>query len=278
MTTSAKIVPVLRYRHITPNGGDFNCLPTYFDEQMEHLAYQGFTTLSATEFASFLNGGEVPAKSVFITFDGGFLDNYVFAYPILKKYILKASVFLSTSFIKEGIVRSTYESGEILPFCPPHDECKRRIYAGHPETVMMNWDEVRYLKSSGIFDFHSLGYTQTRWEQQVNEEGKNMAMTKELEMSRAILQQELGEVSEHFCWPNGYFDEDYITLAKEAGFHYLYTTDFMGENYPHMDSTHIYRIDAPNKGGFFFSYRLWLARHPKIGHIYNRYALKRLAK
>lgn len=259
---SESIVPVLRYRHITPNGGEFNCHPKNFYEQMLYLVSRGFTTLSAKQFAHFMRGEPLPYKSVLVTFDGGYLDNYVFAFPTLIKLGVHASIFLSTSVIRDGEARANLNSSEILPYCPAHDECKIRINQGHPETVMMNWDEIRLMRSSGLIDFHSFAHTQTRWDQQVNEEGKNLAMKKELAQSREILQTELGEVSEHLCWPHGYFDEDYIALAQEAGFQLLYTSNIPGFNYAKGTLSRIYRVDAPNSGATTLAYRLLLARKP----------------
>lgn len=259
---STPIVPVLQYRHVTPNGGAFNCQPKHFYEQMLYLLSKGFTTLSAKQFARFMRGEPLPYKAVLVTFDGGYLDNYVFAFPTLLKLGVRASIFLSTSVIRHGDVRASLDSSEILPFCPSHDECKVRINQGHAETVMMNWSEIRLMRDSGLIDFHSFAHTQTRWNQQVNEEGKNLAMKKELEQSREILLKELGEVSEHLCWPHGYFDEDYIALAKEAGFQLLYTSNGHGFNRANGDLTHIYRVEAPNSGSTSLAYRLSLARKP----------------
>ncbi len=264
-------VPVLRYRHVTPNGGDFNCTPKHFESQMQYLLARGFQMLSAKEFAQFMQGQPVPRKSVLITFDGGYLDNYVFAYPILLKLGIKASIFLSTSSIRPGEVRANTDGSEILPFCPPHDECKVRINQGHPESVMMNWDEIRLMRQSGLIDFHSFAHTQTRWDYQLNEEGKNLAMHKELEQSKQVLLEELGEVSAHLSWPHGYFDDDYIALAQEEGFHYLYTTQELGFNRAEDNPLHIYRLDAPNKSGGALRWRLLFARHLGLGRWYHRF-------
>ncbi len=275
---TATCVPVLRYRHVTPNGGDFNCAPQHFKEQMSYLLGRGFHMLSAKQFAAFMQGEPTPRKSLFITFEGGYLDNYVFAYPILLKLGIKASIFLSTSSIRAGEQRANTDGSEILPFCPPHDECKARINQGHPESVMMNWNEIRLMQKSGLIDFHSFAHTQTRWDHQLNEEGKNLAMQKELEQSKAVLLAELGEVSEHLSWPHDYFDDDYIALAQEAGFHYLYTTEALGFNLPQDNVAHIYRIDAPNKSAASLGLRLLFARKPFLGkryHAFKQYFAKK---
>ena len=55
-----------------------------------------FHTLSWEEFKVYLEGDFVPKKrAVFITFDDGYADNFVYAYPLLKKYNLKAHLFFA---------------------------------------------------------------------------------------------------------------------------------------------------------------------------------------
>ena len=60
-----------------------------FTKQMEYLHEEGYTTLTLPEFQAYMEEEiDVPKKSVLITFDDGFKDNYINAYPILKKYDL----------------------------------------------------------------------------------------------------------------------------------------------------------------------------------------------
>ena len=104
----AKQVPVLMYHriiksddlqttHYNEEGELYGTIVTkeQFNEQMEHLHEEGYTTLSLAEFQAYMEEEiDVPKKSVLITFDDGFKDNYINAYPILKKYDLRATIFL----------------------------------------------------------------------------------------------------------------------------------------------------------------------------------------
>jgi peptidoglycan/xylan/chitin deacetylase (PgdA/CDA1 family) len=54
-----------------------------------------------------LRHGSLAPRSVAITFDDGYANNLHLAYPLLQKYQLPATIFLSSSYI---------ESGEFLPF------------------------------------------------------------------------------------------------------------------------------------------------------------------
>nr|WP_239585218.1 polysaccharide deacetylase family protein [Amphibacillus cookii] len=70
---------------------------------MDYLATQGYVTLNLKEFKQFINGElDIPEKSVLITFDDGFKDNYTVAYPILKRHDFFASIFLITGLVASG--------------------------------------------------------------------------------------------------------------------------------------------------------------------------------
>ncbi|OYV48138.1 MAG: hypothetical protein B7X10_03535, partial [Burkholderiales bacterium 21-58-4] len=92
-----------------------------------------------------------------------------------------------------------------------------------------------------------------------------------LALSRAALQANLGEVSEHFCWPQGYFDADYVRIAQEEGFRYLYTTQAFGQNRPGTDPASIYRFAVRNTSGGSFGRRIQIAAHPIVGPLFNHW-------
>ncbi len=49
-----------------------------------------------------INRKTIPTKSILITFDDGYVDNLELAYPILKKYGAKATIFLPTAYIGQS--------------------------------------------------------------------------------------------------------------------------------------------------------------------------------
>ena len=64
----------------------------------------------------------LPPNSILITFDDGYKNNYTLAFPILKKYNMKATIFLNTKFIEK-------------------------------DEAYLNWDEIREMYESGLIDF-----------------------------------------------------------------------------------------------------------------------------
>ena len=73
---------------------------------MAYLASAGYRTLGARQLAGFLAGEPVPAKSVVLTFDDGYLDNWVHAHPVLQRHGFTAICFLVSGWPGEGAPRA----------------------------------------------------------------------------------------------------------------------------------------------------------------------------
>jgi peptidoglycan/xylan/chitin deacetylase (PgdA/CDA1 family) len=98
-------VPILCYHRVLPefiedvNDPIYTVLPEQFESQMDFLAQEGFHTLSLTEFAATARGLRPLAKrSVLVTFDDGYADNYAVAWPIAKKFNVTLNLFICTAY------------------------------------------------------------------------------------------------------------------------------------------------------------------------------------
>ena len=80
-----------------------------FEKQMKYLHDHNYKTLTLDEFYRWKKGElKVPRKSVLITFDDGYLSNYMYAFDILKKYNMNGVVFFVGAYAKEyGVEEGT---------------------------------------------------------------------------------------------------------------------------------------------------------------------------
>ena len=75
------------------------------------LLENGYTFMSFKELDNADNKKiELPKKPILITFDDGYYSNYRDIYPILKKYNIKASIFIITDNIGKRINGKKYLS------------------------------------------------------------------------------------------------------------------------------------------------------------------------
>jgi len=73
-----------------------------FRQQMKYLS-ENFNVMSLQEFVvSASKKDTIADRSVIVTFDDGYLDNYRFAFPILQEFKIPATIFLATDKIGTG--------------------------------------------------------------------------------------------------------------------------------------------------------------------------------
>lgn len=115
-----------------------------FENQIKYIA-KYYNILSLEDIYYRITANKyLPKKSVAITFDDGYEDNYIYAYKILKKYDLPATIFLTVDCIDSQIplwfdnVLSAFKITDKKYFISPIDEesfnisdADKKLYAAH---------------------------------------------------------------------------------------------------------------------------------------------------
>ena len=263
----ANSVPVVMYHHVSSSGGPLTISPENFESQIKWLAINGYVTLTTDEFARFLRGAPMPCRSVLLTFDDGYLDNYVHAHPILLRYGLNAVMFLVTGRVHDGAFRAI----DTLRAEPArtHQACEHLLCNGRADEVTVRWSEVEVMRAAGTFEFHSHTHSHLRWDRLCDDGiGKYQQIREDIEQSKSILAQRLGAASRHLCWPEGYFDADYTDAARAAGFEYLYTTQNLRRNVAGGDTARIQRMVDNGKDATWLAQKLRRYQDPLWGRAY----------
>lgn len=100
---SYQTVPILCYHRLGTVGGKMAVSPSNFAAQMEWLSKNDYRVIKLSQLSGYLEGKEpLPPKSVVITFDDGYESVYKFAYPVLRKLGLPATMFVYTDFVGAG--------------------------------------------------------------------------------------------------------------------------------------------------------------------------------
>ena len=210
-------VPVFMYHHVNQHKGDMvTVTPEVFELQMKYLNKAGYRTLKADELLSFINGGlTLDEKAVMITFDDGWLDNYVYAFPVLRKYNINATIFIATDWIKEGPDNISHMD----PHISKHREAKRLIEQGEGHKVILNWKLIREMSGSGLVEFHSHTKSHGKCHNLPADE-----LMEELGGSKAVMEKRLGRPCTALCWPFGRNNDLSVKIARDKGYSLLFTT------------------------------------------------------
>lgn len=225
----AKSIPVLTYHRITEENDlskrhyiDDEINPMIvtkenFSKQMKYLKEHGFVTLTLQELYAFLTQNlKIPEKSVVLTFDDGYKDNYIEAYPILKKYGFKATNFLITGSISNRVQSYTPEYVQYFSTKELSKACDVFQYESHTYNLHKR-DKPKHKKP--------IPYLLSKDQEDIEND---------IEISLFHLEGEnLG-----FAYPYGEYSPRTIDILKKLGFKMAFTT----EEALVTPETHIYEI------------------------------------
>ncbi|MBI5676088.1 MAG: polysaccharide deacetylase family protein [Nitrospirae bacterium] len=151
-------VPVIMYHSVGRNNPDWiwNHLITpvnVFEAQIKFLSKRVFNSINLQELYVYMKyNNKISDNPIVLTFDDGYLDNWVYAFPILKKYGMKGTIFVNPEFVD------------------PIDKCRLNlddVWNGKCEEKdlfskgFLSWHEMRKMEESGIIDIqsHSMSHT-----------------------------------------------------------------------------------------------------------------------
>lgn len=188
--------PILMYHAIGLPGESASpyVMPVHrFGAQMTWLKRMGYIPITLKQFLACQRDRRLfPARSVVITFDDGYSDNYTHAYPVLQGRNIPATIFLVSDYI--GLANQWDQQKQL---------------AGRP---LMSWSQVQELRTQGVqFGAHTCSHPV------LTAISSNQA-EEEITISRQQLESRLGMPVEVFAYPYGEYDPAIQAMVQEAGF------------------------------------------------------------
>ncbi|WP_294351480.1 polysaccharide deacetylase family protein [uncultured Clostridium sp.] len=193
MTTEDVGIPVLYYHSVLPDSevttrNEVTISPENLKTQLQLVKDLGYTTLTMSELNDYIiNNKEIPKKSILITFDDGYADNYVHAFPILKELDMKATIFVISSGIDGGYYMSS--------------------------------DQLKDMVNYGIdIESHTVNHVHLdtlSYEEQL----------KELKDSKATIEKITNKEVLSIAFPFGDYNENTLKAVTDAGYSIAFTTN-----------------------------------------------------
>lgn len=126
MLKGGKGVACLMYHNVFSEISDGIISKDEFEKHMEHIKEMKTFKMEELESIDY----KLPENAILVTFDDGYRNSYTNAFPILKKYNIKATIFLNTKYI-----------GTDMSY--------------------LNWNEIQEMYESGLIDFQLHTHTHT---------------------------------------------------------------------------------------------------------------------
>jgi len=207
-------LPILVYHKVDPRRelGVTALSPHRFEKQIRFLKSEGYTSISPQsllipivntmqewELGEMQKGKDEMHRPVdpprhrplAITFDDGYEGIYTYAYPILKEYTFTAIIFVTTGYIGRS---------------------NKWDKSPGPRFKHLDWAQIREMADGGI-QFGSHGVNHSFLTKQNDSVAKY-----EIEASKKVLEDGLGQPVDFFSYPYGDYDERIISFVRESGY------------------------------------------------------------
>ncbi len=183
-----------------------------FTAQMHFLARKGFNIITLDELISCRGENRnPPPRTVIITFDDGYRDNYENAFPILREHGFKADIFLVTRYIG---------GRDALPWLKLDEEMLKE----YREWLPMGEAEIAEMDEYGIsFGSHTATHCD------LSKIDRAMAQ-EELVESKKALEEILSRPVTCFSYPYGALDSHVKEMVKAVGYRVAVSTKGGGNN------------------------------------------------
>jgi len=184
------VTPVLMYHRFGYDDSSLFVTPENFEKQMAYLKNKRYKMISLDELGEAIrNNRKVPHKTVVITIDDGYKDNYTYAYPVLKKYGFPATVFLATECIGK-------------------------------DKDFITWEQIKEMSDNNIYFG---GHTRNQvYLPDIDDED---ILWGEIAGCKNMIEYQTGKKVNSFCYPTGGFNEEIKDIVKKSGYKLACTTN-----------------------------------------------------
>jgi len=187
---SVKGAIVLMYHSVGDNSVFFTVKPADFKRQMAYLHKHGFNVVSLSVLQQYLDQGVIPDKTVALTFDDGYEDNFINAFPILEELNFPAAIFLATGL----------KPGNLL--------------------APLKREQIKVMSDSGLIDFepHTVNHPKLT---KIDIADAEM----EIVLSRDFISRQLNKKTAYFAYPYGRYNDQIIGILERLGFQLGFTVE-----------------------------------------------------
>jgi peptidoglycan/xylan/chitin deacetylase (PgdA/CDA1 family) len=193
------VVPVIMYHRIDEDAdiSKLSVSPEAFRTHMYFLKRHNYNVIRLEDLADLIKKGKVPYKTIAVTFDDGYENNYTKAYPVLKELGIPATIFISPALIgREGY---------------------------------LTWSQVIEMSESGFISIGSHAMTHA-YLPDLPEQG----LDREIFDSKRAIEDHIRKAVASFSYPVGAFNDYARGKVIKAGYRAAVATN-PGRDYPDDD-------------------------------------------
>ncbi len=238
-------LPILMYHQVLdrpPALAKFNLhvLAADLEKQLQFLRDRGFETIVFEDLLT----KRIPKKPIILTFDDGYENNYQFLFPLLKKYKMKAVIYI----LADRKHKTNFWDKPL----------------GEAEHALLKPAQILEMQKGGLIEFGSHSFNHNRLTLL-----KKAEQEKQIAGSKKSLETFLKKQVHSFAYPYGVFDKEIKKMTQAAGYTFGLAVN-QGQTQFQMDLMEIKRVHMfpqtskfdffKKTSGFYHRYRALLGR------------------
>ena len=184
--------------------GKYVVSPDLFESDLKYLKEYGYSFVGIQELIDFVySGAPLPKKSIVITFDDGYYNNYLYAYPLLEKYDAKMVISV------------------IGKYTDLYDGEKPNAYYSH-----VTWDMINEMLASGRVEIGNHTYSmhtngERRGSKKIKgetDEHYSKILTEDIGKLQAEMFEHTGTYPSVYTYPFGAISKASFGIIADMGF------------------------------------------------------------
>lgn len=230
-------VPIIMYHSILKDSkrtGDYVLSDKQLEKDIVYLKSNGYTTLFISDLVKYVHGeGQLPEKSVVLTFDDGFANSLAYVLPLLKRYNVKANVSVVGYYTEK--------------FSQLDDD--------NPAYAYLTYHAIKELVNSGYVeignhsynmhtnDYRRKGVVKNKTE---SDEAYTDLFIRDTFLTEDAIYKKCGVKLRFYAYPYGFCCKESEQLLKSMGYEATLTCD-QKMNYIKRDPSCLYRLSRYNR-------------------------------
>lgn len=202
-------LPIIMYHSLMKDSkyqGQFVISPTQLEDDLKALTEKGYTTITVKDLIEYIdNNKPLPQKPIMLTFDDGYYNNYLYAYPLMKQYNCCAVI------------------SPIAYYSEKYSETEDKPSASY---FHCNWKQLKEMSESGCFEIQNHSYNMhsqsgrlgIRQKLGENKEQYKSIVTKDITKAQNLLKEKVGVLPTAFVYPFGAMNDTSEEIMKNMGF------------------------------------------------------------
>ena len=202
-------LPIIMYHSISKDSkqqGQYVIDPKKFENDLTKLKEEGYTTITVQDLIDYTeNNKELPEKPIMLTFDDGYYNNYLYAYPLLKEYKCKA-VISPIAYYTE-LYSNTSET-----LSPSYSHC--------------TWKQLEEMQKSGYVEIQNHSYNLHSQNERLGLQQKKgesvddykAVVVKDLSDAQDMFKSKLNYTPTAFVYPFGVMSDNSEEIIKGMSF------------------------------------------------------------